>query len=81
MLGLTNFSIALILFAMIFIFGGVLSFKFGLTSPMSIFTVVTVFVVLLDIFEFLPPLGGVRFVPSIAMVLILIIVALGGQKS
>jgi len=79
--GLNNFSLALILFSMVFIFGGILSFKFGLTSPMAIFSVVTIFVILLDTFELLPTFGGVRFVPGVVMVLILIIMALGGQRS
>jgi len=77
--GIDNFGVALILFLVIFITGGILSFRFGLNSPMAIFSVVTVFVIFLDVLEILPNPTGLRFVPSVIMVLILMSMIIGGR--
>lgn len=46
--GMTNFTLALLIFFAIFIFVGVLSYKFGITSPAAIMGVITGIVALFD---------------------------------
>lgn len=77
--GITDFALTIILFTAMLIFVGVLSFKFGLTSPVQIMLAATFFVILIDFgLGLLPnPISAVPFFPSIIMILLSTIVYFG----
>ena len=72
--GLTNFGLAIILFLFIFIFTGIMSYKFGLNSPAAISALVfslTAFLdVGLDIMSALNPFDAVPHFPTVFLGLI-----------
>ena len=74
--GLDNFGLAIILFLFIFGFTGIMSWKFGLTSPATItailFSLVLFFDVGLGLFDNLNPVGAVQNFPTIFVGIILI---------
>jgi len=60
--GLDNFGLAILTFLFMFVFTGVLSYKFGLTSPAALFSVVFGIILLLDVsFNLIPNLNGYPF--------------------
>ncbi|KKN14980.1 hypothetical protein LCGC14_0990600 [marine sediment metagenome] len=75
MFGLDNFGLALITFLTIFIFTGIVSLRFGISSPSAVvtllFSLVLFFDVGLGLMENLNPVGAVPFFPTILMGLIL----------
>ena len=75
MFGLDNFGLALITFLTIFIFTGIVSLRFGISSPSAVvtllFSLVLFFDVGLGLMENLNPIGAVPFFPTILMGLIL----------
>ena len=78
--GLDNFGLAIISFLFIFLFTGIVSYKFGITSPAAISALVFSLVLFLDVG--LGILKGVRFVGAenipVATILIGIIVIVAG---
>ena len=72
--GLNAFSLALITFTFIFLLVGVLSYNFGLTSPIIIFTIATICVIFIDIVDIFNTNG----IPSGIMIIILFIMYLLG---
>lgn len=72
--GLTQFGLDLIIYSIIFLLTGLISWKFGITSPGSILGVLTALVALFDIALGLlsSPVGAVPHFPSIAIGLIAI---------
>lgn len=71
--GLNFFGLSIILFTVVFLVGGILSFKFGLTSPLVIFAAIGAIVIFFDIFGILPNPTGVPFLPTIITLLLLFI--------
>jgi len=69
MFGINSFSIAIIAFISVFIFVGILSYKFGLVSPAAIsvvaFAVIFIFDVGLGLLEPLNPIGNIPYFPTI----------------
>ncbi len=72
-LGLDNFGLAIITFLIIFIFTGVMSFKFGLRSPEALLGLVFSLVLFLDVgINLIPnPIGAVPHFPTILIGIIL----------
>jgi len=74
MFGLDNFGLTIILFLTIFISTGIMSYKFGLTSPAAIsvlaFTLILFFDVGLDLMDNINPIPAVPHFPTIFMGLI-----------
>lgn len=77
MFGLTNFGLSLILFFIIIIGTGIISYKFGFVSPAAIVAVIFGIVFLLDIglglMDTLNPIGAISHTPTIFVGLILVI--------
>jgi hypothetical protein len=78
--GVTKFGIAIILFLMVFIVMGVLSYNFGINAPLAIMGAGTVLVILFETIGILPALFGVKGLASIVMVVISLAVMLGGNR-
>lgn len=72
MFGLDNFGLGLIVFFVIFIFSGVMAFKFGLTSPAAIMGIVAALVALFDVgFNLVPnPIGAISYFPTVFVFII-----------
>lgn len=70
--GLTDFGLAILAFLFILIFTGVMSYKFGLTSPAAIMALVFSLVLALDVgFGLVPnPIGAVPNFPTIFVLII-----------
>lgn len=62
MFGLDNFGLALICFSTIFIFTGVMSYKYGLNSPAALMTLVFTLVLFFDV-----GLGIIPYPPNVTM--------------
>jgi hypothetical protein len=77
MFGLTNFGLSLIIFFIIIIGTGIVSYKFGFVSPAAIVAVIFGIVFLLDIglglMDNLNPIGAVSHTPTIFVGLVLVI--------
>ncbi|GAG46221.1 unnamed protein product, partial [marine sediment metagenome] len=73
--GLDNFGLAILTFLFIFIFTGIMSYKFGLISPaaisMLIFTLVLFFDVGLGLMEGFNPIGALPHLPTILVGIIM----------
>lgn len=79
--GIDTFGISFFVFIVIFITAGVLSFKFGLQSPIAIMGAVTLFVIFFQVVGILPSdTFGIPFFASILMVLILFLVIFRGDR-
>lgn len=78
--GLTEFGLTIIIFLIIFISVGIMSFKFGLTSPASIMSLLFALVLFFDVgLGLIPnPVGAVTHFPTIFMAIILIAVMIRG---
>jgi hypothetical protein len=74
MFGLDNFGLAIIIFLTIFIITGVMSFKYGFTSPAAIMTLIFGLVLLFDVgLGLIPnPVGAVNHFPTLLTLLVLI---------
>lgn len=72
--GLDNFGLALICFLSIFLIGGIMSYKFGITSPATILGIIFGLTLFLNIGVDIIPLGSspVRYFPTIFMGLIFV---------
>ena len=72
--GLDDFGFRIIIFIIIFTFTGVLSFKFGLTSPLSLVGLMFALVAFFDLaLGLMPnPIGAVKHFPTIFMAIITI---------
>lgn len=72
--GLDSFGLAILAFLIVFVSTGVMSYKYGLTSPVAIMCLLTGIVAVLDIgFRIVPnPVGAIPFFPSIIVALIFI---------
>ena len=75
--GLDNFGLAIIIFLFIFVFTGIMSYKFGVTSPAAISALVFSLVLFLDVglglLDSLNPVERIPHFPSFAFGLIMII--------
>jgi len=74
MFGLNKNNLALIVFLIIFITTGIISYKFGLTSPAVISSVIFILVFLFDyILGMIPsPIGAIENLPTVIMAIIMI---------
>lgn len=74
--GLDNFGMAIILFLLIFVSTGVMSYKFGITSPAAISTFIFFMVLFLDVglgmMETLNPFGAISHFPTIFVGIIMV---------
>ena len=72
--GLTKFGLSIIVFLFIFIFTGIMAYKYGLTSPIAIISLVFFVVVFLDWgVKIIPPVNdAIPHFPSLIMGIILI---------
>ena len=75
--GIDNFGMAIITFLFIFVFTGIMSFKFGLRSPQTLLGIVFALVLFLDVgiglFDNLPtPVSAIPHFPTIFMLIIII---------
>jgi len=69
MFGLNNFGLSILLFIFIFVFTGVMSWKYGITSPVAIAALVFSLIAFLDvgagIMDNLNPIGAIPHFPTI----------------
>jgi hypothetical protein len=80
--GIDKFSMALIIFTFLFLLTGVLSYKFGLTSPEGVLLVALFVVALFDVgLGMMPPIHekSIRGFPTFLVLLVLIAVYLRGS--
>jgi len=72
--GMDEFGVGLILFFIVFVFAGVMSLQFGMTSPVSVVSIIFALVMFFDVgIGLLPnPIGAVPHFPTIFVALILI---------
>lgn len=77
--GLDNFGLSIIIFLTIFVFTGIMSYKFGLNSPGAIMGIIFGLVLLFDVgLELIPnPVNAVDHFPTIFVLIIFIGVLIG----
>jgi hypothetical protein len=64
--GINSFAIALIAFVIIFMFVGIMSFKFGIRSPVAVMAAALGLVIFFEYLGFIPQPGGYTFASIIA---------------
>ncbi len=80
--GLNNFGLGIIVFVIIFTFSGILAFKFGLTSPVALSTLILALTAFFDVgLRLIPnPLNAVPFFPTIFMFIVTLAIIIGGRR-
>ncbi len=80
--GLTNFGLGIVVFLIIFVFSGVLAFKFGLTSPVALSVLILTLTAFFDVgLRLIPnPLNAVPFFPTIFMFIVTLATIIGGRR-